>query len=70
MAEKLYSLDEIIRMTGHRTENSAYVLLRRAGKKPDGFRPSSRKPRALWRQSVIEEVFSSQLARARRIRRP
>lgn len=66
--ERLFSLKEIIRLTGHARTGSAYSMLRRYEKKPDAFRRSIRAPEALWRMSVVREVFHKQLARTARLR--
>jgi hypothetical protein len=68
--ERLFSLREIIRITGHERTQSAYSLLRNHGKKPDAYRRISRgAPEAVWRTSVVREVFGKHLARVARLRK-
>lgn len=67
--ERLYSLKEIIDITGHANTRSAYALLRSRGVKPDSYRPASRAPVAVYRRSVVMQVFSKQLAQASRIKK-
>lgn len=66
--ERLFSLKEIIRLTGHEKTQSAYSMLRNHGKKPDSYRRAARAPEAVWRTSVVKEVFARHLARAARLR--
>lgn len=66
--EQLFSLREIVRITGHERTQSAYSMLRNRGKRPDGYRRAARAPEAVWRASVVKEVFAKHLARAARIR--
>lgn len=66
--EKLLSLKEIVRLTGHARTHSAYVMLRRYGKEPDAYRKAVGAPEALWRESVVREVFRKHLERSARLR--
>lgn len=66
--ERLYSLKEIISITGHANSRSAYQLLRKQGHHPIGYRAASRAPVGLYSESVVREVFARQLARTARIK--
>lgn len=66
--ERLLDLSEIIRMTGHRTEQAAYTMLRKHEEPPTAYRPATRAPRAVWRESVVRKVFARKIEDVHRIR--
>lgn len=66
--ERMYSLSEIITITGHNSTRAAYALLWKQKRKPDAYKAGARAPLSVYRKDVVLEVFQKHLVRAAKLK--